>query len=139
VKYELGFYIPEDDILHSHRREHLKSYIALTGWTLYVSPVKYELCFISQKSALSLVTAVETSNLTYTARTAACIAVAEVPQVCCMLALTLGAKRLVPTAVSSKLGCLRFLVVPTTLSYLLFSFFLQTFLFIIFSFAKVPV
>jgi hypothetical protein len=26
--------IPEDDILHSHRRETLKSYIALTGWTL---------------------------------------------------------------------------------------------------------
>jgi hypothetical protein len=26
VKYELGFYIPEDDILHSHRRENLKSY-----------------------------------------------------------------------------------------------------------------
>jgi hypothetical protein len=25
VKYELGFYIPEDDILHSHRREILKS------------------------------------------------------------------------------------------------------------------
>jgi hypothetical protein len=25
---------PEDDILHSHRRENLKSYIALTGWTL---------------------------------------------------------------------------------------------------------
>jgi hypothetical protein len=24
--------IPEDDILHSHRRENLKSYIALTGW-----------------------------------------------------------------------------------------------------------
>jgi hypothetical protein len=24
VKYELGFYIPEDDILHSHRRETLK-------------------------------------------------------------------------------------------------------------------
>jgi hypothetical protein len=49
VKYELGFYIPEDDILHSHRRENLKSYIALTGWTLYrrgnVFPVKYELGF----------------------------------------------------------------------------------------------
>jgi hypothetical protein len=30
VKYELGFYIPEDGILHSHRREILKSYIALT-------------------------------------------------------------------------------------------------------------
>jgi hypothetical protein len=25
---------PEDTILHSHRRENLKSYIALTGWTL---------------------------------------------------------------------------------------------------------
>jgi hypothetical protein len=34
VKYELGVYIPEDDILHSHRRENLISYIALTGWTL---------------------------------------------------------------------------------------------------------
>jgi hypothetical protein len=26
---------PEDDILHSHRRENLKSYIALTGWALW--------------------------------------------------------------------------------------------------------
>jgi hypothetical protein len=34
LKDELGFYIPEDDVLHSHRRENLKSYIALTGWTL---------------------------------------------------------------------------------------------------------
>jgi hypothetical protein len=34
VKYELGAYIPEDDILHSERRENLKSYIALTGWVL---------------------------------------------------------------------------------------------------------
>jgi hypothetical protein len=31
VKYELVFYIPEDGILRSDRRE---SYIALTGWTL---------------------------------------------------------------------------------------------------------
>jgi hypothetical protein len=42
-------HIPEDDILHSHRRENLKSYIALTDWTLWqrrnVSPVKYELGF----------------------------------------------------------------------------------------------
>jgi hypothetical protein len=47
VRYELGFYIPEDDILHCRCRENLKSYIALTGWTLkrrlIVSPVKYEL------------------------------------------------------------------------------------------------
>jgi hypothetical protein len=27
VKYELGFCIPEDDILHSHRRENLISYM----------------------------------------------------------------------------------------------------------------
>jgi hypothetical protein len=26
--------ISEDDILHSHRRENLKSYIELTGWTV---------------------------------------------------------------------------------------------------------
>jgi hypothetical protein len=34
VKYELGCYVPEDGILHSRRRENLKSYIALTGLTL---------------------------------------------------------------------------------------------------------
>jgi hypothetical protein len=34
VKYELGFYNPDDDILHSHGHENLKSYIALTGWAL---------------------------------------------------------------------------------------------------------
>jgi hypothetical protein len=43
------FNIPEDAILHSHHRESIKSYIALTGWTLLwrsnVSPVKYELGF----------------------------------------------------------------------------------------------
>jgi hypothetical protein len=31
VKYELGFSIPEDDILHSHGLEYLESYIVLTG------------------------------------------------------------------------------------------------------------
>jgi hypothetical protein len=49
VKYELGFCIPEDDILHSNRRENFKSYVAITGWTLQrrreVSPMKYELGF----------------------------------------------------------------------------------------------
>jgi hypothetical protein len=56
--------IQEDTILHSHRRETLKSYIALTGWALkrrgYVSPVRYELAFISQKTPFFIVTAVET-------------------------------------------------------------------------------
>jgi hypothetical protein len=47
VRYELDFYVPEEDILHNRRRENLKSYIALTGWALYrrrnMFPVKYEL------------------------------------------------------------------------------------------------
>jgi hypothetical protein len=30
--YELGFYIPEDGIPYSHRRENRMSYIELTGW-----------------------------------------------------------------------------------------------------------
>jgi hypothetical protein len=34
MRYELGVYIPEDDILHSHRRDNLETYIALTNWTL---------------------------------------------------------------------------------------------------------
>jgi hypothetical protein len=34
VRYELGIHIPEGGILHSHRRENLKSYIVLTDWTL---------------------------------------------------------------------------------------------------------
>jgi hypothetical protein len=54
VKYELGFHIPEDAILHSHLRENLKSYIALTGWALLrrcnVSPLKYELRFYIKKT-----------------------------------------------------------------------------------------
>jgi hypothetical protein len=42
VRYELGFYIPEDGIFHSHRRENLKSYRLqrvfpqrLTGWSSF--------------------------------------------------------------------------------------------------------
>jgi hypothetical protein len=31
VRYELGFYIPEDDNLYSHRCENLKSYNLLFG------------------------------------------------------------------------------------------------------------
>jgi hypothetical protein len=31
VKYELGLYIPEDGILHSHRRENLKSVLLCSG------------------------------------------------------------------------------------------------------------
>jgi hypothetical protein len=37
VRYELGFYIPENGILHSHRSENLKSYIALTGGAMYLT------------------------------------------------------------------------------------------------------
>jgi hypothetical protein len=60
--------ISQDGILHSHRRENLKSYVALTDWALYrrsnVFPMSYKLGFISQKTAFFIVTAVKTSNLT---------------------------------------------------------------------------
>jgi hypothetical protein len=35
VKYELGFYIPEDNILHSHRFENIESYIIVFDITSY--------------------------------------------------------------------------------------------------------
>jgi hypothetical protein len=48
--------IREDSVLHSHRRECLKSYTALTGWTLYrrrnVFPVRYELGFYVPKDGI---------------------------------------------------------------------------------------
>jgi hypothetical protein len=47
LRYVLSIYIPEDRILHSHRQENLKSYIALNGWDLYrrgnVFPLRYVL------------------------------------------------------------------------------------------------
>jgi hypothetical protein len=36
VKYELGFYIPEDDILHSHRGDHRKRRIHSGNYCLFV-------------------------------------------------------------------------------------------------------
>jgi hypothetical protein len=49
--------IPEDGILHSHSRENLKSYVALTVWAMErrsnMSPVKYELvCYIPEDDIL---------------------------------------------------------------------------------------
>jgi hypothetical protein len=43
VKYKLGLYILEDDILHSHSRENLKSYIQgllfkFCAYTIIVRP-----------------------------------------------------------------------------------------------------
>jgi hypothetical protein len=36
VRYELGFYIPEDGLLHIHRREHLKSYTLIHASTQFI-------------------------------------------------------------------------------------------------------
>jgi hypothetical protein len=56
VRFELGFHIQEDGILHSHHRENLKSYIALTGWALWrrrnVYPVRFELGFHIQEDGI---------------------------------------------------------------------------------------
>jgi hypothetical protein len=43
VKYEMGLYIPEDDILHSHCRENLKSYIDADLISTLVYKFLYEL------------------------------------------------------------------------------------------------
>jgi hypothetical protein len=49
MRYELGYYTPEDGILHSYRRENLQSYIALTDWARQrrrnVFLVRYDLGF----------------------------------------------------------------------------------------------
>jgi hypothetical protein len=56
MRYERRLYIPEDGIRLSHRRENLKSYIALTRWALSwrcnLSPVKYELGLYIQEDCI---------------------------------------------------------------------------------------
>jgi hypothetical protein len=49
VKYELGFYIPEDDILHSHRSASLKSDIVrnyLSKGTLHLKNSYMKICVL---------------------------------------------------------------------------------------------
>jgi hypothetical protein len=43
VKYELGFYIPEDGIPHSDRREDIKSY---NCYTIYTPPHNKDITFL---------------------------------------------------------------------------------------------
>jgi hypothetical protein len=43
VKYGLGFYIPEDDILHSYLSENLKSYKAYIGIPLISCSISGEI------------------------------------------------------------------------------------------------
>jgi hypothetical protein len=56
VRFERSFYIPEDGILHGHRRENLKSYIALTGWALQrrrnVFHMRYNLGFYMSEGGI---------------------------------------------------------------------------------------
>jgi hypothetical protein len=63
-----GRNIPQDCILHNHRREALKHYRAITEWAVYqilnVFPVRYELEFLSQKAIFFLSLTEKTSNLT---------------------------------------------------------------------------
>jgi hypothetical protein len=37
VKYELGFYIPKDDILHTDRRDNLRSYVTPISVAVFCS------------------------------------------------------------------------------------------------------
>jgi hypothetical protein len=58
VKYEVGVYVPEDDILHSDRRENLKSYLhdllSLHRWRQRKAQVWFDLFYI-QKLRLTTV------------------------------------------------------------------------------------
>jgi hypothetical protein len=60
--------IPEDGILHSHCRENLKSYIALTGGLCSGVVIcllwSTNWVFVSQKTAFFIVSVVKSSNLT---------------------------------------------------------------------------
>jgi hypothetical protein len=47
VKFELGFYIPEGDILHSHCRENHKSYIVEITLMLVPNSSRYHCTYIS--------------------------------------------------------------------------------------------
>jgi hypothetical protein len=65
-RYELDLYSPEDGNLHSHRRENLNPYIALTELCSGddVSPLRYQLGSYIPEDAFFTVTAVKISNLT---------------------------------------------------------------------------
>jgi hypothetical protein len=69
VRYELGFYIPEDGILHRHSREIFKHYIALTDWALdrrrNVSQMRYELDIYIPEDCIFHIPAVKNSNAAY--------------------------------------------------------------------------
>jgi hypothetical protein len=57
VRYELDFYIPEDDSSYSPPpRENLKSYIILAGWALqwrrHLFRVRYEVGFYMPKDGI---------------------------------------------------------------------------------------
>jgi hypothetical protein len=53
VKYELGFYIPENEILHSHRRENLVSYqIFIAGISTRGIQITDELSWLQESTAV---------------------------------------------------------------------------------------
>jgi hypothetical protein len=62
VRYELGSYIPEDGILHSHRGENLKPAGPCSGDVICLL-CGMKCVLISQKTAFFIVTAVKASNL----------------------------------------------------------------------------
>jgi hypothetical protein len=66
VKYELGFYIPEDTILHSRRRGNLKSYMDMI-WstalvTVFIQNSLIKNVFRDRNSAAGIATGYGTDN-----------------------------------------------------------------------------
>jgi hypothetical protein len=61
VKYEQGFYIPEDNILHSPLRENLKSYKSHGVWFLFFF-ISMEMLLFYQKAFFRVSTVVYRIN-----------------------------------------------------------------------------
>jgi hypothetical protein len=57
VRYEVGFYISEDGVLHCHHRDNLKSDIDLGElsilWRHIVFPVRYEVGFYISEDGIN--------------------------------------------------------------------------------------
>jgi hypothetical protein len=52
VRYELGFYIPEDAIPHSHCREGLKSYIVLYTFCNFLVLLPLSVTAVTRRSEI---------------------------------------------------------------------------------------
>jgi hypothetical protein len=51
VRYELGFYIPEDGVLHSHRLENLRSHMISLSIAVFKTGLSRQMASIRRKES----------------------------------------------------------------------------------------